>query len=66
MTIADWLVEILAWAALETWWQRNPSGPVDEPFPSIDVALHEFCAALPDDDLRWRVAEEHMRRRWTQ
>lgn len=69
MTAGEWLVEALAWAALETWFQRNPLGPVnrDAPgaFPTVDEALHNFMACLPPD-LWYATRAEWYRRRFAQ
>jgi hypothetical protein len=72
MTAGEWLVEALAWAALGTWWQRNPCGaaPVRESprgrrqaiAPDPDRALYVFMIWLPID-LWDRVRREHRRRR---
>lgn len=59
-----WLVDVLAWAAFETWWQRNRPCPSVVNASEVDVAMMTF--------IRWGVPvwtwadirDEYDRRRW--
>jgi hypothetical protein len=66
VSAGEWLVEMLAWAALETWWQRNPIGRTNTPpgqdHPEADVALWRFVRKGIWPELYDRLRTEHRRR----
>ncbi len=64
MTAGDLLLAVLAWAAVGTWWQRNPSGRVTSvhgKYAPEDEAIREFVLRLPVD--LYRETSDDYRRR---
>ena len=60
MPLGDLLVEVLAWAALGTWWAKYPRGIMIRASVGDD-AIYAFLMAVPPYTY-WKIVEEHRRR----
>lgn len=64
MGAGEWIVELLGWATLGSWWQRNPrTDDVAWEWAEVDVASADFLriGSIPEP-LRLALRAEHRRR----
>lgn len=58
------LVEMLAWAALETWFKLHPSGRTELEEDKTDERIQAFVIALPEP-LRGDLRTAYYQRMWS-